>query len=455
MEFLVRGATAYGEPGVFVSFEERESELVQNVSSLGFDLEHLERTKMLSIEQISVERAEIEETGDYDLEGLFVRIGYAIDSIGAKRVVLDTIESLFSGFNNEAILRAELRRLFGFLKDRGMTTVITGEKGEKLLTRQGLEEYVSDCVIFLDHRIIEQMSTRRLRVVKYRGSLHGTNEYPFLIDETGFSILPVTSMSLEHCALDQRVSSGIAELDQMLEGKGYFEGSTIMITGPAGSGKTSFANHLVNQTCGAGERCLYFSFEESPGQIVRNMRSIGIDVERWRESGLLKINATRPSYYGLEMHLTQSIKLIEHFKPSVVIIDPLTDLISIGSTVEVKLMLARLIDFLKNKGITALMTGLRSSDSIDQIDPTGVSSLIDTWIMVNMVRSAGELLRTIFIAKSRGMDHSNQIRHFEMSTDGVRILDVFQDELRFERARGSHTSVSNQIGPMPARSVSQ
>lgn len=345
MEFLVRGASVFGEPGVFVSFEERESELVENVGSLGFDLNKLEKSGKFLIEHISVERAEIEETGDYDLEGLFVRLGYAIDSIGAKRVVLDTVESLFSGFNNEAILRAELRRLFAFLKDRGLTVVITGEKGEKSLTRQGLEEYVSDCVIFLDHRVIDQMSTRRLRVVKYRGSMHGTNEYPFLIDESGFSILPVTSMGLNHRASDVRIRTGVGELDRMLEGKGYYAGSTIMITGPAGSGKTSFASHFVNQCCATGKRCLYFSFEESQEQTIRNMRSIGIDVGRWVDAGTLRFRATRPSYYGLEMHLTQSIKMIQDYRPDAVVIDPLTDLISIGSVIEVKLMLARMIDF--------------------------------------------------------------------------------------------------------------
>ena len=316
MEFLVRGATEFAEPGVFVSFEESESELAANVSSLGFDLPDLERRRMLSIERILVERSEIEEVGDYDLEGLFVRIGYAIDSIGAKRIVLDTIEALFSGLSNEAILRAELRRLFAFLKTKGVTAIITGEKGEKTLTRQGLEEYVSDCVIFLDHRVIEQLSTRRLRVVKYRGTLHDTNEFPFLINEKGFSILPITAMKLTAEAGVDRVSSGVQQLDQMLGGKGYFHGSTVMVTGPAGSGKTSLANTFVEGVCRDGGRCMYFSFEESPQQTIRNMGSIGLEMGRWFNEGLLRFHATRPSYYGLEMHLTQMINAIAKFKPA-------------------------------------------------------------------------------------------------------------------------------------------
>ena len=441
MEFLVRGATQFNEPGVFVSFEELEHELAQNTSSLGFDLPGLEKDGKLLIERITVERSEIEETGEYDLEGLFVRIGYAIDSIGAKRIVLDTIEALFSGLANEAVLRSELRRLFGFLKQKGVTAVITGEKGEQSLTRQGLEEYVSDCVIFLDHRVIEQLSTRRLRVVKYRGTSHGTNEFPFLIDESGFSILPITAMGLIAKASRTRVSSGVPQLDQMLGGEGFFTGSTVMITGPAGSGKTSLAGHFVAAASDRGERCLYFSFEESPAQTVRNMGSIGLNLGRGLRDDTLKILATRPSYFGLEMHLTQMIKAIENFRPAVVVIDPLTDLISIGSVIEVKLMLARLIDYMKNTGVTALMTGLRNSDELFDGDPTGVSSLVDTWIMVNNVRSAGQMLRTIFTVKSRGMPHSNQIRSFELTRRGIRIGDVFQSELRGERARTEQTLV--------------
>lgn len=424
-EFLVRGATQFDEPGVFVSFEETETDLSVNLRSLGFDLEKLQRQKKIALEHVYIERSEIAETGEYDLEGLFVRLGHAIDSIGAKRVVLDTIEVLFASLVDEGILRAEVRRLFRFLKEKGVTALITAERGQGTLTRYGIEEYVSDCVILLDHRVDEQLTTRRLRVVKYRGSSHGTNEYPFLIGQKGFSVMPVTTMGLTAVVSDSRVSTGIPDLNAMLEGKGYFSGSTIMVTGPAGSGKSSFANHFLESTCQRGKRALYFSFEESPFQTIRNMSSIGLDLETWTRKGLLKIDATRPSYYGLEMHLAQSIKLIEEFKPASVAIDPLTDLTSIGSPNEVKLMLARLIDFLKNRNITALVTGLRNSNDTVTDDQTGISSLIDTWISLNMIHSGGERNRTVSIVKSRGMDHSNQVREFLLTKKGVRFVDVY------------------------------
>ncbi len=424
-EFLVRGATLFNEPGVFVSFEETESELMTNVTSLGFDLATLQRQGKIVVEHVYMERSEITETGEYDLEGLFVRLGHAIDSIGAKRVVLDTIEVLFASLGDTGILRAEIRRLFRFLKEKGVTAIITAERGDGNLTRYGIEEYVSDCVISLDHRVLEQLTTRRLRVVKYRGSAHGTNEYPFLIRSKGFSIMPVTTMGLQASASELRVSSGIPQLDEMLEGRGYFTGSTVMVTGPSGCGKSSFASHFLESVCSHGKRCLYFSFEESPLQIIRNMRSIGIDLATWEKKGLLKFDATRPSYYGLEMHLAQSIKLIEEFKPSAVAIDPLTDLTTIGSVNEVKLMLARLIDYLKNKGITAVLTGLRNGADMYSEDETSISSLIDTWISLNWVHSAGERNRTLSIVKSRGMNHSNQIREFLLTTKGSRFVDIY------------------------------
>ncbi|MEK6775090.1 MAG: circadian clock protein KaiC [Bdellovibrionota bacterium] len=425
-EFLVRGATEFDEPGVFVSFEETENELTKNVASLGFDLAKLQSQRKIILEHVYIERSEITETGEYDLEGLFVRLGHAIDSIGAKRVVLDTIEVLFASLGDDGILRAEIRRLFRFLKEKGVTALITAERGEGNLTRYGIEEYVSDCVISLDHRVHEQLTTRRLRVIKYRGSSHGTNEYPFLIRSKGFSVMPVTTMGLQATASEIRVSSGISQLDEMLEGKGYFSGSTIMVTGPTGCGKSSFASHFLESVCSHGKRSIYFSFEESAAQIVRNMKSIGIDLSTWEKKGLLKFDATRPSYYGLEMHLAQSIKLIEEFKPSAVVIDPLTDLTSIGSANEVKLMLSRLIDYLKNKGITAVITGLRSATDVStDDDSTGISSLIDTWVCLNWVHSAGERNRTISIVKSRGMDHSNQVREFLLTKTGSQLVDIY------------------------------
>lgn len=424
-EFIVRGATEFDEPGVFISFEETENELTKNVSSLGFDLDKLQRQKKVILDHIYIERSEITETGEYDLEALFVRLGHAIDSIGAKRVVLDTIEVLFASLGDDGILRAEIRRLFRFLKQKGVTALITAERGEGNLTRFGIEEYVSDCVISLDHRVHEQLTTRRLRVIKYRGTSHGTNEYPFLIRSKGFSVMPVTTMGLQATASENRVSSGISQLDEMLEGKGYFLGSTIMVTGPAGCGKSSFASHFLESVCRSGKRSIYFSFEESASQIIRNMKSIGIDLATWEKKGVLIFDATRPSYYGLEMHLAQSIKLIEEFKPSAVVIDPLTDLTSIGSANEVKLMLSRLIDYLKNKGITAVITGLRSATDINADDSTGISSLIDTWIALNWVHSAGERNRTIAIIKSRGMDHSNQVREFLLTRSGSVLVDIY------------------------------
>ncbi len=356
MEFLVRGAAQYNEPGVFMSFEETSEELAANVTSLGFDLNDLVARKKMVLDHVRVERSEIEETGEYDLEGLFIRFNHSIDSIGANRVVLDTIESLFAGLANEGILRAELRRLFHWLKEKGVTAIITGERGESMLTRHGLEEYVSDCVILLDNRVEGQVSTRRLRIVKYRGSSHGTNEYPFLIDEKGISVLPITSLGLQHDVSTERLSSGVSRLDTMLGGEGYYRGSSILISGTAGTGKTTLAASFADAACSRGEKCLYFAFEEAPSQIVRNMRSIGIDLEPWIEQRLLNIYSVRPTIYGLEMHLVKMAKMVNEFDPKVVVMDPVTNLTSIGSETEVKAMLTRLIDYLKGSQITALFT---------------------------------------------------------------------------------------------------
>ncbi|HEY9246317.1 MAG TPA: circadian clock protein KaiC, partial [Candidatus Methanoperedens sp.] len=407
VEFLVRGAAQYNEPGVFVSFEESSEELAQNVSSLGFNLNDLVARKKMYLDHIRVERSEIEETGEYDLEGLFIRLNHAIDSIGANRVVLDTIESLYSGLSNEGILRAELRRLFRWLKEKCVTAIVTGERGENMLTRHGLEEYVSDCVILLDNRVEGQISTRHLRIIKYRGSSHGTNEYPFLIDERGISVLPITSLGLQHDVSTERISSGIPRLDIMLGGEGYYRGSSILISGTAGTGKTSLAASFANAACSRGERCLYFAFEESASQLTRNMRSIGIDLEPWLEQGLLDIFAVRPTIYGLEMHLVKMYKLINEFKPEVVIMDPVTNLISIGSETEVKSMLSRLIDFLKASHITALFTNLSHAGGAVSLEQTefGISSLMDTWILLRDIELGGERNRGLYILKSRGMAH--------------------------------------------------
>jgi len=425
MEFLVRGATQFNEPGVFMAFEEAAKDLTQNVASLGFDLKDLVARKKMVLDYVYIERSEVEESGEYDLEGLFIRLGHAIDSIGAKRVVLDTIESLFSGLPNPLILRAELRRLFRWLKDKGVTAIITGERGEGTLTRQGLEEYVSDCVIVLDHRVSEQTSSRRLRVVKYRGSTHGTNEYPFVIDEDGISVLPVTSLVLQHTASSERVSTGIQRLDAMLGGAGYYRGSSVLVSGTAGTGKSSFAAHFAEAACRRGERVLYFSFEESPSQIMRNMRSIGIDFEPWVKKGLLQFHANRSSFAGLETHLAMKHKVINAFKPQVVILDPLNSFVMGGNEIEVKAMLIRLLDFLKSEQITGLFTSLSSSGGTLEQTDVAISSLIDTWLLVRSIEIGGERNRGLSILKSRGMAHSNQIREFLLTDHGVKLCDVY------------------------------
>ena len=425
MEFLVRGATQHREPGVFMAFEETARELAQNVRSLGFDVDDLIKRKKLLVDFVRVERSEIEETGDYDLEGLFVRLGHAIDSIGARRVVLDTIETLFSGLTNEGILRAELRRLFRWLKDKGVTAIITGERGEGQLTRHGLEEYVSDCVILLDNRVIDQVSTRRLRIVKYRGTTHGTNEYPFLIDEDGISVLPITSLGFEHKASNERVTSGVKRLDTMLGGKGYFRGSSILVTGTAGTGKSSMAAHFARAACARGEKCLYFAFEESPGQIIRNMRSIGVNLEPWRKKGLLEFHAMRSTLSGLETHLTTFHKLVQEFQPQVVIFDPIDSLVQAGTLKDATAMLTRLIDFLKVHQVTALMTNLVPGGQTKENSGVDISSLVDTWLLLRDVELAGERNRALYILKSRGMAHSNQIREFLLTDHGIDLQDVY------------------------------
>jgi len=425
MEFLVRGATLYNEPGVFISFEETAKELAANVSSLGFDLESLVAKRKIWLEHVDIDRGEIEHIGEYDLKGLFVRIHRAIESIEAKRVVLDTIESLFMVMPNAAIVRLELRRLFGWLKKKGVTAIITGERGDETLTRQGLEEYVSDCVILLDHRVSEQSSIRRLRIVKYRGSTHGTNEYPFLIDEEGFSVLPVTSIGLNHISSRERISTGILRLDTMLSGKGYFRGSTVLVSGTAGTGKTSLAAQFVEAACKRGERVLYFAFEESPSQFMRNMSSIGISLESWAKKGLLHFHATRPTLHGLEHHLTSTIKLINKVKPQIVILDPIDAFVIGGNETEVKIMLLRLVDFLKMKNITAFFLSLTSASDKQEMTDISVSSLIDTWLLLRDIEREGERNRGLYILKSRGMAHSNQIREFKLTNHGIELLDVY------------------------------
>ena len=425
MEFLVRGATQFDEPGVFMSFEEKSDELAKNFASLGFDLNELVRQNRLAIDYVHLESSEIEVAGEYDLEGLFLRLGFAIDTIGAKRVALDTMEALFSGLANEAILRSELRRLFRFLKDKGVTAIVTGEQGERTFSRFGLEEYVADCVIFLNHTVSQQTATRRMRIVKYRGSAHGTSEYPFLIDRHGFSVMPLSSIGLDHTVSSERVSSGIPRLDTMLSGKGYFRGSSILVTGSAGTGKSSLAAHFVDAACRRGERSLYFAFEESQNQIIRNMKSIGIDLGQWVDLGLLQFRNVRTTLYGLEMHLVVMHRAIDEFNPDIVVIDPISNLVAATTEAEAKSMLSRLIDYLKMKQITAFCTDLSATSISLERTEVGISSLMDTWLLVQALEVSGERNRGLYLLKSRGMAHSNQVREFILSDTGAQLRDVY------------------------------
>lgn len=425
MEFLVRGATQFDEPGVLMSFEETAEELVKNFTSLGFDLPDLIQRNLIAVDYVTVEREHIEETGEYDLEGLFIRLDYAIKSTKARRVVLDSIETLFSGLENAGILRAELRRLFRWLKSRGVTAVITGERGEDTITRHGLEEYVADCVIVLDHSVNERIATRRMRIVKYRGSFHGMDEYPFLITEHGLSVLPITSNRLVHAVSSERVSSGIPRLDAMLGGNGYYKGTSVLVSGTPGTGKSTLAAHFARAACSQGERVLYFAFEEAPDQIVRNMQSVGLDLTPCLKQGTLRIDARRPTMWGLELHLASMHREMTEYKPSIVIIDPISNLSSIGSTNEVRSMLTRLVDFIKNNGITSLFTELLAGSNDTEITREGISSLMDTWIVLEDIQSGGERNRGIYVRKARGIGHSNQVREFLMTPRGIDIIDVY------------------------------
>jgi len=425
MEFLVRGATLYNQPGVFISFEESDEELSTNVASLGFDLNQLVADKKLVLDYVFIERSEIEETGEYDLEGLFLRLGHAIDSIGAKRIVLDTLEALFSALPNEAIIRAELRRLFRWLKERGVTALITCERGNGRLTRYGLEEYVADCVILLDNRVENQISTRRMRIVKYRGTSHGTNEYPFLIDDKGFSVVPITSLGLAHKAPTEHISSGITRLDTMLDNNGFYRGSSVLVSGTAGTGKSTIGAHFIEAACMRGERALFFAFEESQDQIIRNMRSVGMDLEKFVKKGLLKFQNARPSTWGLEAHLAMIHKAISEFSPSVVVVDPITNFLSVGERVETKSMLTRLIDLLKSRQTTAMFTSLTSGGHDMEDSEIEVSSLMDAWLLVKNIEYNGERNRGLYVLKARGIAHSNQVREFLLTDGGIQLIDAY------------------------------
>jgi circadian clock protein KaiC len=453
MEFLINGARQFDEPGVFVSFEESVEDLTMNFASLGLDPRPLAARKKLSLDYVQVEPNEIEETGTYDLDGLFIRLEHAIDAIGAKRVVLDTIETLFSGLSDTRVLRAELRRLFNWLRTKGVTAIVTGERGEGGLTRHGLEEYITDCVIMLDHRVVEQNATRRLRVVKYRGSTHGANESPFFIDESGISVLPITSLGLEHSVSPSRLSTGVPDLDGMVGGKGYFRGSSILVSGTAGAGKTSLAGYFVEAACRRRESALYFAFEESAAQITRNLRSIGLDLEPFHRKGLLQIHAARPTTSGLEGHLSAMHRLVEENKPRVVVVDPISNLISVGTSVEVRAMLARLIDFMKVRQVTALFTSLTVDEDHPEGTDIGISSFMDTWLVLKNIDRNGERIRTLDVLKSRGMPHSNQVREFVLTSEGLKLLDVVRDQGRvlIGSERAAHVDARAVPAQRPAK----
>ena len=443
MEFLVHGAVRYGEPGVCIDFEETEEKLRANVASLGFDLRALTKRKMLLVDYVSIERSQIAETGEYNLEGLFIRLAHAVKTIKAKRVVLDSIEALFAGLTDSTMLRAELRRLFHWLEEHRLTAVVTGEAGEHTLTRHGLEEYIADCVIALDHRVTEQISTRRLRVVKYRGTSHGTDEYPFLIDREGISVVPITSLALAHQALTDRVSTGIPTLDEMMEGKGFFRGSSVLVSGTSGTGKSSVAANFVSAACARGENCLYFAFEESPSQILRNMRSVGLDLERWVRKRLLHFHAMRPTSSGLEGHLATIHKMIAKVRPRVVVIDPITNLISASGTYDVKSMLMRLVDFLKVEQITSMFTNLTFAGDPHEGTAAGVSSLMDAWIVLRDSKPNGRPRRELYVLKSRGMAHSREPRELIVSERGIELGVVLTD----------HTLGTTVAGPSAVKFV--
>src|SRR5450830_143075 len=418
--FLVEGALRFEEPGVLISFEESPEDISANVESLGYNLPSLIASKKLVVDQVIIERGEIEDT--YDLEDLFVRLGDAIDRVGAKRLVLDTIEDLFAGVSDSTVLRNELRRLFAWLKKRGITTIVTGESGERQLTRHGLEEYVSDCVILLDNRVQSTVATRLLRVVKYRGSTHGTNEYPFVIDNKGISVLPITTAGLRHQTSSEPVPTGVLGLNDMLGARGYYKGSTILISGGSGSGKTIFGSHFADATCTRGERCLYFAFEESPDQIMRNVRSVGLDLQKHLDSGLLRFESARPTLYG--MHLALMNRELEEFKPATTVIDSISAFR--GSESEVHSIWLRMVDILKTKGITAVMTQLTPEGEQIRSSDQGISSLVDTWISLGSLEADGERNRGLYVLKSRGMSHSDQIREYQITNNGIRLLDVYR-----------------------------
>jgi circadian clock protein KaiC len=423
MQFLVNGVTRYGEPGVFLTFEESREELVANVRSFGFGVDRLEREGRLLVDALPLEPQTV-ETGEFDLEALIVRLAWAVDQVGAKRVAVDNVEALFTAFSRPALVRAEVRRLFRWLKDHELTAVITGERGEDMVTRHGMQEYLSDCVVVLDHRIVQDVATRRMRVLKYRGAMHGRNEYPFLIGADGLEVLPITSIGLRQPVSSDRISTGVVGLDEMLGGEGVFRGSGVLISGTSGTGKTTIASCFADAACRRGEVVLYFSFEESQAEIERNLASVGLDMAHWVERGLLHFHCERPTTRGLEDHLALMQQLTRELAPTLVVIDPVSSLARGASPFDVSSMLLRQIYYLKATGITAVMTVLNEETGLQQ-PIQSISSLVDTWLHVDIMESFEERNRGLYVRKARGMAHSNQIREFLLSDQGVSLVPVF------------------------------
>ena len=425
LQFLANGAKSCDEPGVYLAFEEGRADIVANVRSLDIDLDDLERDGKILIDAIKLEPENIVETGEFDLEALMVRLAWAVQKIGAKRVALDTVEALFSAFNNNAgLVRSELRRLFRWLKENELTAVITGERGDGRMTRFGIEEYVSDCVVLLDHRVVDEVSTRRLRVTKYRGSAHGANEFPFLIGDRGIEVLPITSLGLKHVVSEERFPSGIPGLDEMLGGEGFYRGSSILVSGSSGTCKTTMAATISDAACRRGETVLFFGFEESEAQVLRNMRSVGLDLARWTDAGLLRFHCQRPTSLGLEAHLAMMRKEIAESSPRLVVIDPISSLARSGTALDVNSMLVRQMDYLKSAGISALFTALVDSADKERTNQD-ISSLVDTWLLVENLEGNGERNRGMYVLKSRGMPHSNQIREFLVSGSGISLVPAY------------------------------
>ncbi|WP_240236172.1 circadian clock protein KaiC [Nocardioides sp. CFH 31398] len=423
VEFLAQGARAYGEPGVLLSFEETADELVANAASIGVDLRAMADEGTLVVDSAAGDLDDLVQSGAFDLEGLLLRLAAAIDAVGARRVVLDTVETLFSTLPDETTVRREFARLLRWLKERDLTVVVTAERGQQgRLTRHGIEEYVSDCVVVLDHRVEDEVATRRMRVAKYRGSPHGTNEFPFLISGRGLVVMPLHHDELTEVS-EERVSLGIPELDTMVGG-GVFRGSTIMISGSAGTGKTSIAACAADAACRRGEKALFLSFEEPSGQVVRNMRSIGLDLQHWIDKGLLVVQHMRPAITGLEAHLASLHMILDEHPAEVVVLDAVASLSRGVASYASASAVARDIAMLRLRGATTVLTALAGTHDDPHTD-VSASSLVDAWLLVRNVENDGERNRLLMTIKNRGSFHSNQVREFLLTDDGPRLVDVF------------------------------